>query len=511
MDPQRISPGLQRLLKSHFFEQGRFNPFTYTVGLESSLDQSEAAVQNYPIQLPLTEDVLKQFIRSLTFFHEANHFCQYVSTGYGLRALRNTLICLRNLERETQWHLPIFQNLADQFRTGSLSEAQQRTFEGILNFLDVADQLRLHQGAGLLQGAGNASVAVGYLPWSPHFFFMVADTEGSNSEEVAEQLRGVDANVRRLPFLLFHSGPSSYQIVLNVATLLECAAVLCEINHVSNALRVSHEETMQFLPPANEYHAVMAFALRNGYCTPRTMVLTLGVCIDAALMFDPFVLYNVPWDTPDAEGRRDQYPGETFLQVLEASRSVDPIVRADEAEISRFYRAVCKEAGLPPPDWMAQKSLEVADRLAVQKTGPDVLLANALEGHRNALQYRCERPDSFPLNLPTTEGIYEVLGRAKGALSFYNLRTRQPDHFNPRKIDAITIHSILVQAFSERRIQCPLKMGHPFFCNSAQHDSNTLCVWHIGGERRECLVDILERQLGLVPAPATGELAAGTS
>ena len=488
-----LTPQLSRQLAKHFQEQGRFSPFTYTIGLQSSFKESEDAMQPYPIPEPISEETISQFSRSLTFFHEAAHLCQFVSSAYGLRTLRYTLVCLRNLSRGKSWRLPIASSLLNR---KDLSADEQRAYEGALIFLDGMDQLRLHQYVFLPSSTGpQGTLTVDYLPWTPHFF-QLSDQTYEGREEFAKKLNSIGAHVRKLPRLTINAPSQSYLIALNVAALMESYAVLVEMSHIYNALELNFSESLGLLPTGNEYFALAAYVLQEEICSASALLLTLGVLIDASLMYDPFVLYNVPWDVVDKEGKHEQYPGETFITLCEAAKRTTPIREASEEDIARFYKELCHNAGLPDPDWMAQKSYEVAKTLLEKAPWEQTLLGRALKAHTDALKFRCDKGAAFPFLLPTTECIYELINLAVPAISFYRLSTRQPEGFDPRKIDTATIHSILLQAITQPTIQCPLKMGEPFFCNSALLPPNSLCVWQFGDETRECLLDLLERKFG---------------
>jgi hypothetical protein len=493
-----LSPKLERQLTEHFHEEGRFSPFLYAIGLETSLRESEEALQEYPIPEPISSETITQFIRSLTFFHEASHLCQFVSSGYGLRTLRVTIVALKNLTRGKSWQLPIATSLFQRIK--QLSPDEMRTLEGSLIFLDTIDQLRLHQFPYPFDPTQPPSIIVDSLPWSPHFF-QLEDQGFESRQRFAKHLNGIGAHVRKLIRLTVNTRPQSYQLIVNGAALMESFAVVVEMNHIYNAFGASASEMLSLLPPGNQYHALTLYLLEKGLVSAETLILTMSVLIDGALMYDPFVLYNVPWDVADDEGRHEQYPGETFMMLCEALRTTAPIREATKKEIARFYKELCKKAGIPDPDWMAQKSYEVAETLLAKAPWEKALLGRALKAHRDALKFRCDSGSaSFPLFLPTTKYINKLLGLALPTVSFYNIYTRQPEGFDPRKIDAITIHSILLQAISESRIDCPLKQGDPFLCESSILDPNKLCVFLVGNERYECLLDIVERQFGLSPS-----------
>jgi hypothetical protein len=503
-----ISPTLKRQLSQHFQEQGRFSPFVYAVGLESSYREAEEAMQDYPIRQPMSEETFEQFKRSLTFFHEIGHLGQFLSSAFGLRTLRFTIICLRNLSRKPGWKLPIAEDLWSRIE---LSPHEFTAAEGCLNFLDAMDQLRLQQASATFRtldfetlewkaevpnGSG-MSVRLDWEPRSPHF--LLNDATELTAAEKADVWKKRGAHIRRQPVLTITVLTGSSTIVINAAVLMEAFAALVEINHIGNALGSSAFELFELLPTGNEYFAVLAYLLESGLCTSNNLFPTLAICIDAALMYDPFVLYDVPWDTADAQGRTDHYPGETFITVCEALRRTEPLRSNAPEEMSRFYNDLCQNAGLPSPAWMANKAFEVADKLMSQKPWEQTLLGRALKAHHTALDIRRKsEPGAFVAQMPTTGGLYELTKASLPAVSFYNLNTRQADHFDPRKVDGLTIHSILQQALTAERIDCPLKMGHPFFCPSATKPLDQLCTWNFAGGASECLVDILEQQLKLM-------------
>jgi hypothetical protein len=482
-------------LAAHFQEEGRFSPFTYTIGLESSLRDSEDSQQNYPIPKPVSEETFRQFIVSLTFFHEAVHFGQFISTAFGLRTLRCTLIVLKHLLHERGWQLPLESLIGRMYDPPSERFAAAQSF---LLFLDAMDQMRLHQDLSTTPADIPEFVMLEFLPWSPHFF-LLEDQGRESREKFARHLRGLNAHVRKLPVISVTRNRFQHQIVVNAASLAEGYALVTELNHIVNALRLPLADALGLASHGNKYVALMSYLLDRNYCSTEHVLFTLTVCIDAALMYVPSVLYNVPWDGVDQSGRCEQYPGETFISLCEALPKTKPVQGFED--VARFHKDLCANAGLPDPQWMAEKSLEVARAVrAKAPAGSTPLLANAIDAHMDALEYRCAKGPAFPSLLTTTECIYDLLHKARRALTFYNLHTRAPDFFDPRKIDTITIHSILLQAISQPSIQCPLKLGNPFFCNSAAKEDKVLCVWKHEFGTSECLLDVLERACGFVSA-----------
>ena len=138
------------------------------------------------------------------------------------------------------------------------------------------------------------------------------------------------------------------------------------------------------------------------------------------------------------------------LLVCEALRRTEPLAGNSPEEVDKFYKALCANAGLPDPHWMATKAYEVAASLLAKSPIENTLLGNVMKAHCDALKYRCDHnPTYFPLALVTTDTLMDVLESALPATSYYNLRTRQPDSFDPAKVDGITVHSILLQAVGE--------------------------------------------------------------
>src|ERR1051325_3839762 len=105
---------LQRALSRHFQEEGEFSPFTYTVGLESSVQEAFASARDYPLKQPVDDATFAQFARSLTLIHESVHAAQFFTTAFGLRTLRYTLILLKRLREGNAWQLPLLQTLFDE-------------------------------------------------------------------------------------------------------------------------------------------------------------------------------------------------------------------------------------------------------------------------------------------------------------------------------------------------------------------------------------------------------------
>ena len=481
-------------MKLHAHQNARFSPFTYSIGLETTVAAAEGALQSYPLPKPVREETFRTFLESLTFVHEASHVVQYVSTAYGLRTLRYTLILLNALSKKPGWQLPVLRSLMDQ---GNFTPEEMRVVDGSVLFVDAIDQFRLHYTKLEHKPGSEEQVYIFSEPWSPHFVVGGGTPEDPPDQRV-EYLRKIGSYARNLPHVVFDTAKTAADLVVNVAALMETYALVAEWNHIYNAMPDDQERALAALPERPEYELLIDFALLLGVCPPERVIPTMTALIDASLMYDPFILYDVPWDVADKDGRFDRYPGATFIELCKAAKDVAPI--RNLTDIVRFHNEVCKRAGLPDPQWMAEKSLETAERVINKTPGEEVLLHRALQAHRDALKIRCDRGSArFAFELPTTGTINQIVRAALPAISFFNAHTLQPDGFDPRKVDCASVHSILFQAVAHPTIQCPLKLGNPFKCHNAGTDTDTLCVWTDALGRSECLLDILEKDYDLMP------------
>jgi hypothetical protein len=234
------------------------------------------------------------------------------------------------------------------------------------------------------------------------------------------------------------------------------------------------------------------------------MIPTLAICVDVALMYDPFVLFNASiLDIPKPGEKSEQYPGETFIQACEAARNIRPIQNNDHDEIGRFYVELCEEMELPSPQWMAERSFEVASSLlaSVQQSIENIWFGKALKIHVEALKIRRERPLTLAFELLSQDAVLEMLSACGPYVSFYRLNTHQSERFNPRNVDLVTLFDLIEQAVTESKIECPLKRGEPFYCPASLSNRDTLCVFidpQNGQPMGECLVDLAERNWGIV-------------
>jgi hypothetical protein len=483
-----LHPGLAR---SVAVREGRFNPFTYSIGLDLPYRESLAAAQDYPLQQPLSDEAVSRFNTFVTFLHEAGHLAQYVSTSFGLRTLRRTLIALRYLAESPGWDLPVGHTLLA--RAASWSDHDRRALHRFLAFLETFDQLRLHVEA--LDDPGDDELVQTWRPWSAHFF-LDPDNDPRARSELAATLRQQGVLIHRLPHISVRRVGRYENAVVNAALLMENHAVLTELNQVYNATGMaadSLEELLQLAPRGHGYTAAIEYALAIGACDVRNLLPTVAVCIDVALMHDPFVLYDAPSIEQPAPGQHaDQHPGERFIEACRAATAVRGI--AEHSDVARFHNDLCQAMGLPSPDWMAARASEVANTLR-SNVADGTWLGAAVELHARGLEVRLGRAGSFCVDLLASDGIFDVIDRCVDHLSFFDLRSRQPTAFRSQDVDLVTLHSLVFQALDQPRIDCPLKQGDPFYCDSALAGPNTLCVWENG----ECQLDVFERLCGLRP------------
>jgi hypothetical protein len=92
--------------------------------------------------------------------------------------------------------------------------------------------------------------------------------------------------------------------------------------------------------------------------------------------------------------------------------------------------------------------------------------------------------------------------------SFYKISDKYPIGQYESKVDLLTMHSLLLQILTKEKLSCPLKYGSPLKCFSFSMPETSLCLWqNENGEKvAECLVDVLEKMLGILwPEPNEDE------
>jgi hypothetical protein len=495
---EAVSP--PRLSRRLAHGEGDFSPFTYSIGLEAPLRETLAAFKEYPLPQPVSEEAIAELSKSLTFVHEAAHLAQYVTCSFGLRTLRRTLICNRYLYEGGPWQLPVTTSMRERlFEHGDeLDDHERRAYLRFFAFLEAADQLRIHTYTSDAT-SDQRRIELGWEPWSA-YYFMLAPDDPKARVELAPRLQEGGVKIHRLPHLTFTDAAGTQAVVLNAAALMETFALLVELNHIYNALGTTIDP-FELVPDGKRYLAALEFALESGACSEANMLLTVAVCIDLALMYDPFVLFDAPSvELPPDDRPADQLPGETFINACAAAARIEPIQSFEQAEVARFYRALCDEMDLPSPEWMSERAARRASQILAD-SGVEVeraWLGKALRIHADALRYRLGRPASLPCDLLASDPMFDVVEICMPEVSYFDLTSHEPEHFHPGSIDLLTVHNLIWQALSQERIDCPLKQGDPFYCESALAAPDKLCVW----SGSECLVDLFERDYNLRSMPS---------
>ena len=328
---------------------------------------------------------------------------------------------------------------------------------------------------------------------------MEAGVAPINPEQRAKIISNGGGHVRRLPILTTKGGSNVFsRIVINTATLMETFAILVEMNHLANAYdrKISFWEMLDFLPNSVGYLETMLFTLFDKSTDINTLFPTLTSCIDIALMYDPFVLFNARLMNKPHDGEiSDQYPGETFILACNAAKKIEPAKNMEQAP--KYYERLCKEMGLPTPSWMSGKALEVASSLLskVESANIDnVILGKAMVLHKEALQLRNANPSLFPFELPTSAMQKKILDLGAPCVTFYNLITNLPLSPYEDRTDVIQMHNLLRQVLLSSKVDCPLRNGNPFSCpHSDDRGDDVLCVWkHPDGQSFECRADFFD-------------------
>jgi hypothetical protein len=486
------------MLAGHLAKAGLFSPFTYSIGLEESIEDSLHSLEEYPLQDPDDEATLASFGRSLAFVHEATHLTQFLSSAAGLRTMRFTLICLYYLSRRKGWRLPILEDFYRRRET--LDDFETQAFDRFVSFFDVADQLRIHacrlpSQEALERGVG---VRLASEPWSPHFFLLPPEAAAGERLAYADHLRKAGALVKQLPHVQIQRGGVIEDVVLNTAALMESFAVIAEVNHLSNAFgNINLEEVSRVVPGGAEYWAAILLGIEAGCCTAENL-MPVAICIDLSLMYDAFILFNAPvLERPKDDGVPDRYPGEIFIEAVRTAAKIGAM-QAD-CDAGRFYKELCERMKIPSPRRMAEKAYEVAGSLLSRVPGgARAFLGEAIRAHHGALKCRLADPESYPIRLLRRDGLGEILLPMRSFVSFYDLQNRKPFRFDCRQVDVVSLHNLLLQMLSSQRIDCPLKNGNPFYCEASVLPANQLCKWIGDSWTSECQVDILEKQLGII-------------
>ena len=487
-----LPTGVIAQLDQHLSVRGLFSPFTYSIGLEDDVDDAVSFLQDYPLSRSDPETVAK-FLTSLTFFHEATHLAQYVSSSYGLRTLRLTNIALNYVMKGSPWTLPILGQLIENIET--LDDLHRRALVRFLVFLDASGQLTLQSTdeRGLLFLP--ASTSLDSIPWSPYFGLFPGEREEVRTELAAE----VDALVHDMPVVHWTRGNRKGSVLLNAAALMEAYALLAEFNHVGNAFasELSFSEMSHLVSNNPIYTCTLQYAIEQGAAPGPDIIPRLAMCIDAALMYDPFTFSDSTLLEIDGSKPKNVYPGETFIRAIGLLKNLPPLASSDMDAFSRMYVTLCSQLQIPHPKQMADDALKRAESLLVRDSEKLPLLDRALRFHILGLRKRAECPTEYPMRLLTSNPVIDLITEGEDSVTFFNIHSKEASHFHPANVDSLQLHYILVQALTKSEINCPMKAGTPFKCHRAEHEKSVLCTWTFESDEErgtaECMADMFDR------------------
>ena len=310
-------------------------------------------------------------------------------------------------------------------------------------------------------------------------------------------------------------------VVLNVAALMEGYAYLVELHHVLNALGViQNPERRTMIGAMMRSSGAIYTAAQKVYSdvyghSNHAVLLGLPPLIDIAMMYSPNIVFNMGVCTSISKGG-DKYvtPEETFLHACEAATSVRPIHDWRPVEVQRFQDDVCKAMDIPTTSTMTRLCFERLAALGIRDEGDCVEVmrdeaplhpGKLFVVHWRGLKIRQEHGPGFCTGLFQTEKLRDFVELGLQHATFYDLDTRQPHNFHPGRTLNSTLARLIHDALTEPYIDCPLKHGEPFFCPSANEESNTLCQFKEKGvvlglqTESECILDLLERSARIRP------------
>ena len=493
---------LESLVSERYKVHGTFTHQAYAIGLLEPLNEVLANLPAYPLDTGDAEG-MRRFHSALVLYHETTHYAQFVSTAFGLQMARMTNICATRLMQHGPWQLPVLDHLDD-----ADGEDVDRFFA--FKYLIESVQSR-EQRYPVPPGVAADSVTLIGRRSSPSFYLVPEDdpqslaaiaASGSQLHADYHVLRGIG------------NGMVS-DVALNTAALMEGYAHATEMNHVANALGMDRlMARIDAYPPI--YTAAMAAYLMVYELPVPYMILNLAALIDIALMYSPHILYNIgPCHRLDHGGDRYRMPADIFIEACAKARSVEPIGDHAPAEVQRFQDAVCRAMNVPTTAEMVRLCLERlakiglrtrndCDRVFLDATPMHPLKAFAL--HWLALDYRQKHQEGFCVEMFKTDRLIEILEPARRHITFFDLRTRQPHEFHPGRLYYSSQSALVWATLHARRLDCPLKRGHPYFCPNGGSSHDQLCVFH-GNEdeakrsgmalEQECILDIFERTAGL--------------
>ncbi len=512
-------------LCSHAVTKGTFHPYTYCIGLSRPLEKCLKDLQTYPITGLNNPDKVESFKHSLTLLHELTHLAQFAGTSFGLTSLRTMNIACLQLMKNPGWDLPVLPTYFRKFLDDGPTEHASKILTQLFIYLDVSLQLTVTQTT--MPSSERIAPSLRMQPWTPHYQILPKDL---GIDEYTEMLRRNGANIHDLPWLQYSDGLFRREISITAATLMEAGAYLMELNQVYNAIGIDGiaqgfgqcegDIPYDWLPSGMPYIAPIIYAFENGVCTIHNMVPVLLVLIDLSLMYDLSILCDSPIaDMPKTPGMaKHMYPGEVFVEACKHVKNIPEIESGLNPPLMDFYSNLCKEMEIPSPRELAEGAFAVVERL-IDGFDEKALFYRAFRFHYDLLEWRLSDPTHFPLVIPMQDELIHVLELAKEVVTIYDLDSKKSTHFNPHNIDCVSTHSILMQALTGSlepnnnlwdpdtevtRLECPLKSGVPFRCDSHGKGWSHLCKWSYNdnsgvNQESECLVDVYEKFWKLRP------------
>jgi hypothetical protein len=455
-----------------------------------SADETEPPLMHLPKGYsespPESAELIAQLSKTLTLQHESAHLAQYLSTSFGLRTLRHTMIAFRYLAELAPLSLPVGDHMWEK------KELKAAVVRWAL-FLEDALELELHSDEippDVFPGfselpPGYHAATVYDEPWTPLFLNpRLQDVDRNALPAALYEL----VQVRRMPYLMIVSHSASRRVRVNAASLMESFAIVHECLSLA---RLENEDDITFprrllenlqLVGAFEYLGCLTYAVRSRAVSGDHRLKMFAILVDVALMYDPFVLFDAPSvDLPTSGQPADQLPGDTFVRACAFASDLEPIRSADPEESIRYYNSLCNAMNIPSPDWMAQtaweKSAEFMER--IEFVSPASPMSSAFAMHEVALRRRREWGALTPIALLSWEGITQLLASTADYITFYDIDSANLVSDATPDLGLLSLHGLTWQALSAPTVQCPLQFGEPFSCASEDHN----CRWE-----QECFV-----------------------
>ena len=430
-------------------------------------------------------------MRSLTYIHECAHLAQFVSCSYGLRVLRYTNICLRYVMKMHGIKLPLLDFL---LKSENLKETESTAIDRFLVFWDINQQLALNTKLEIQDNssANSGEFLVKWRLWSPHFYLFDSSSLNISEMEFARIVEENSSYVRKIPYITTQFGRIHSRLEVNVASLMEVYAVMVELNHLINATNGDIVDLMKLTPKSFGYYENFFFLLQHTKDIYTSLII-LTACVDIALMYDPFILFNTTLMLkPEDKNHYDIYPGETFIRACEAAKEL-PVPKDGYEHYRNYHNELCAKMNIPSPQWMAEKAYKVICSLMRNLDIEQTILGRAYEFHKNALKLRCDDAALFPFILPITN-LMRIVEMGSKCVTFYNINTQQPLSSYEDRLDVIQMYDLLVQVLFSQDVVCSLKQGKPFYCDKSDDADNILCGFITPDQKlHECKADIFDR------------------